>query len=365
MIRTSDMGRRGPLPRKRRKIADWVRREIVRGEFREGDLLPDRKWFMREFAANRHSVQNAFDELVKSGFVNAVRGHGTRVADRMPFANRYLLLVKSVPDDAGSRIFAAALKVAAKKASARRGVVFEVADIADAPSGSHEYDEFLVRIRRHDFAGVFCQNVTKGHGFETVTNIDYVPIVFVGVRSDKTMGRFAQGIGGWASSDVYRRLFADCRDAGRRRIAVFSPIPVGDVAVRRERVAALAAEAGLEIVPGGYQMFSMRVWNDYQYRSFLELFFASDAGRAAEAVVLADDNFLVPFVDVCRERFGREAKSRFFIASHCNRPMIPKTDFPVCFRGIDWTATLEAFIDYSSDVRAHVRSVREPKAVLF
>jgi hypothetical protein len=70
-------------------------------------------------------------------------------------------------------------------------------------------------------------------------------------------------------------------------------------------------------------------------------------------------------VDVCRERFGREAKSRYFIASHCNRPTIPNTDFPVSFHGIDWLATLETFIDYSSDVRAHVRSVREPKAVLF
>jgi len=35
------MGKRGPLPRKRLKIADWVRREIVKGTYREGERLPD------------------------------------------------------------------------------------------------------------------------------------------------------------------------------------------------------------------------------------------------------------------------------------------------------------------------------------
>lgn len=363
--RTSDMGRRGPLPKKRRKIADWVRHEIVKGRYRGGDPLPDRNWFMREFAANRHSVQNAFDELCRDGFVEAVRGHGTRVARAMPFAGRYLMLVKSAPDDAGSRLFANALRESAAVVSRRRGVKFDIADIADAPLGSREYIDILSRIKSHFYAGVFAQSVTKGHGFETVTNIDNVPIAFQGARSDRAMGSAVVGLGGWASDEVYRRHFADCRDSGVRRIAVFAPIPVGDVALRREELSDLATKYGLKIVRCGYQAFSMRVWNDYAFRRFLELFLSSDAGREAEAVVLADDNFLVPFAEVCRAELGGKADSRYVVLSHANRPMLPKTDFPARFHGFDWPATIESFIDYAEDIRAFRSEPRRPAAVMF
>ena len=362
--RTSDMGRRGPLPKKRRKIADWVKHEIVKGRFSEGDPLPDRSWFMREFAANRHSVQNAFDELRCEGFVEAVRGHGTRVARVMPFAGRYLMIVKSVPDDAGSRFFAKALGDAAAVVSRRRRVKFDITDIADAPYGSQEYADVLSRVRSHFYAGVFVQSVAKGHGFDTVTNIDDVPIVFPGVRSDKAMGSAACAVKGWTTDDIYRAHFAECKAAGKRKIAVFAPIPVGDIALRREKLDALAAEHGLEIVRGGYQAFSMRVWNDYAFRRFLELFFSSDAGREAEAVVLADDNFLVPFAEICRAELGDKADGRYLVLSHANRPNLPKTDFPVRFHGFDWPATLESFIDYAEDVRAFRGRPRLPTAVM-
>ena len=365
LCRTSDMGRRGPLPKKRRKIADWVRHEIVKGRYRGGDALPDRNWFMREFAANRHSVQNAFDELRREGFVEAIRGHGTRVTRVMPFAGRYLMLVKSAPDDAGSRLFANALKESVAVVSRRRGVKFDIADIADAPSDSQRYADLLSRIRSHFYAGVFAQSVTKGHGLETVTNIDNVPIAFQGARSDLAMGSAAVGLGGWASDEVYRRHFADCRDSGVRRIAVFAPIPVGDVALRREKLSELAAKYGLKIVRCGYQAFSMRVWNDYAFRRFLELFFSSDAGREAEAVVLADDNFLVPFAETCRAELDEKADSRYVVCSHANRPNLPKTDFPVRFHGFDWPTTIESFIDYAEDVRAFRSEPRRPEAVMF
>lgn len=365
IARTRGMGARGPLPRKRLKIEDWVRRKIVCGEFGPGSGLPDRDWFMREFSANRHSVQNAFESLKRDGFVEAVRGRGTRVVPRLPFDGRYLLVVRSSPEDVGTRFFAHALKTAAGEVARRRNVSFDVTDVADAPAGSTAYEEILFRVRNHVYAGVFTQTVTKDHGFDTITNINDVPIVFPNARSDRAMGSAAASIRGWATEEIYRLHFAECRAMGCRRIAVISPIPVGDVALRRERIASIAANEGLEIVRGGYQVFSMRVWNDYQYRCFLELFFMSDAGREAEAVVLADDNFLVPFVETCRTLFGRDAAKRYRLFSHGNRPNLPQTDFPVVFHGFDWIATLDTFVDYSEDVRAHVPEPRRPVAVLF
>ena len=71
--RTLDMGRRGPLPRKRIQIEDWVRREIVRGGLKPGDALPSREWFRTRFTPNLNMVQRAFDELRREGSSAAMR----------------------------------------------------------------------------------------------------------------------------------------------------------------------------------------------------------------------------------------------------------------------------------------------------
>lgn len=366
-IRTEDMGRRGPLPKKRMKIADWVRREIVRGKFAAGERLPDRKWFEANFAANQHSVQTAFDLLSDEGFVKAVPGHGTCVAKVLPYDGKFLLILHSDTVNAGSHLFAEALKESAKIVSSRRNVEFEIAAVPKSEEETQAYDAFLARVRAHRYAGVFAQTIAKWRGENVVTNIDDVPIAFIGKRDEHVHGSLVVGIESETGiyTDVYRRHFASCRDAGKRKVAVFAAMPVGDVPVEEAEFRQFAKRNGVDVVPCGYQIFSMRAWNEVSFKYFLDLFFASDAGRSAEAVVLSDDNFLAPFAERCRAAFGADAEKRYLILSHCNRPHPPKTDIPAVFHGIDWPTVLSNFVTYATAIRHGDKNAIVPKVVLF
>ena len=84
-------GARGPEPKKRIRLVDWVRNGVAEGRLKPGSALPDRNWFERKFGATRATVQLAFDQLAREGFTVAARRRGTFVAERPPFAGRYLL----------------------------------------------------------------------------------------------------------------------------------------------------------------------------------------------------------------------------------------------------------------------------------
>ena len=173
--RTLDMGRRGPLPRKRIQIEDWVRREIVQGRLKPGAALPSREWFRARFTPNLNMVQRAFDELRREGFVETVPGHGSRVAASLPFPGRYLLLTRSDVRDAGTNYFAPALRAAAKALERLRGVVFDVRNVEDCANGRDAYGRMMEDVRRHRYAGVVAQAANAVRDLDCVTNIDDVP----------------------------------------------------------------------------------------------------------------------------------------------------------------------------------------------
>ena len=360
-------GKRGPIPKKRMRLKDWVRREIVRGSYPPGSRLPDRDWFMREFATTRQLVTQAFAELRSEGFVRAVRGHGTRVVDVLPFANRYLLLVKGAELDAGSHLCAPALAEAAKVVERTRGVFFEVRGLVDAPPESDDYAAMLARVRRHHYAGVFTQQVTKGHDLDVVSNVDDVPCAFMGRRNELTQGSRAVELEGYTdfTGRVLGLHLESCRDAGKGSVAIFKQLPVSRDPGSFEAMAQKVAAFGLRLVPNGYHAVAMDKWDEPVFRQLVRLFLASDAGRDAEAIVLTDDNFLKPFAEELKAALGRSAGKRYFITCLGNAPLLPRTDLSVCFHGVDWTATLSAFVDYSEACRATGRPHAAPSVVLF
>ena len=360
-------GKRGPIPKKRMHLKEWVRREIVRGHYPRGSRLPDRDWFMSEFATNRKLVQQAFDELKAEGFVRAVPGHGTLVATRYPFEGRYLVLVKGVGLDAGAHIFAAALEKSTRELSAERGISFDIRGLSDAPPESADYARILEDVRAQRYAGVFVQGLGKRQGLDTVTNVDDVPSVFLGPRNECTQGSLAASLCdhmGLANM-LLQRLLAGCAAKGCKRIALFAGLPVsrnpGTFAEMSRRV----AEYGLELVPNGYHTVAMDKWDQPVFRQLVRLVFASDAGRAADAVVLADDNFLRPFAEELRAVYGEEAIRRYALFCLGNAPLLPETGFPVEFHGIDWKMMLASFVDYCESCRTDGRRHPAPRLIPF
>ena len=357
VMRTAGMGRRGPLPVKRSKIADWVRRAIAVGEYAAGERLPDRSWFQAKFGANPTSVQCAFNKLKEDGLVRSVSGHGTSVADPLPFAGRYLLLLKGEQRDGGSRFFSAALAAAAKQIARRRKVCFEIRSLVEAGVDSVEYAEMLSQVRRQRYAGVFAQGASYNRDLDTVTNVDNVPIALFEARSVLAQGSQVVAMEGIRDFNerALRCHLEDLRARGCRKIAIF--YPRGVRSADAESVLPDVREAGLELVSEGFHTTDITLWDERQFRRLVRLFLSSDGGKAADGVILGDENFLLPFAAACRELLGDGADGRYAVSSHCNFPLLPKCDFPTGFHGVDCLAMLESFVEY---VDARRRAVRRP-----
>ena len=365
-IRVDGMGKRGPLPKKRKKVLDWVRHNIATGVLKPGDRLPDRKWFREKFDIANYPVQLSFDELIADGLVKTVSGHGTTVVENLPFRNRYLLLVGARHEDASVNLFAPALRVAAQKAAARRGATFDILELADEKEPSVAYAQMMEDVRHLRYAGVFVQTVTEeGHGLDVVTNVDDVPMAYFARRSELTQGRLAKQIKIYGMEwveQLYARHFESCREKGCRSVAVFCPLI--DEYNDPKPIRRLAEKNGLELVENGYHQFNMRYWNPCQFRRLLDLFLKSDAGRAADAVVLGDDNMLETFAERCRNVYGAKAESRYFVSCHCNFPCPPRSDFPAVFHGPDLEHSFDTFMNYAEDCLAGVRKPRLPEVVV-
>ena len=61
-------------------IAETLRAEIARGNYRQGDRLPTEAELAARFAVNRHTVRRALADLAAAGLVHARRGAGVFVA---------------------------------------------------------------------------------------------------------------------------------------------------------------------------------------------------------------------------------------------------------------------------------------------
>lgn len=66
------------------QIADAIRRDITAGVLQPGDRLPSVRDLATELRINPNTVQHAFRELDQAGLLEASRGQGTFVAERVP-----------------------------------------------------------------------------------------------------------------------------------------------------------------------------------------------------------------------------------------------------------------------------------------
>ncbi len=61
------------------QIEDYLRRRLISGELRPGDVLPTEAELCRTFHVSRFTVRQALDRLVREGLLTRQRGRGTTV----------------------------------------------------------------------------------------------------------------------------------------------------------------------------------------------------------------------------------------------------------------------------------------------
>jgi DNA-binding LacI/PurR family transcriptional regulator len=101
------------------ELAGTLRARIVRGRWKPGGRLPDRKALAGELGTCQRTLQDALDQLVEEGFVEVgPRKKGTLVATHPPHLSRYRLIFPFGPDDWGQ--FWHALEAAARELTTER-----------------------------------------------------------------------------------------------------------------------------------------------------------------------------------------------------------------------------------------------------
>jgi len=67
-----------------RQLVDQVRRHVASGRITSGDFLPSVRQVALELEVNAMTVSKAYSLLERDGVVELVRGHGMRIAKRLP-----------------------------------------------------------------------------------------------------------------------------------------------------------------------------------------------------------------------------------------------------------------------------------------
>ena len=364
--RAPDMGRRGPLPWKRERIAQWVRRRIARGEIAPGEALPSREWFVRKFTPNPRTVQEAFDELRRDGLVETVRGHATRVARRMPFEGRYLLLTKAMAEDAGSRLFARALAAAAGELERTRGIAIDVKPLSNVEEMTPEYMRVLDSVRRQQYAGVVMQSLNDLQIIESVANIDDVPITYFGRAGLSTQGNCAKRLYAGASengiisyADEFALHCGDIAAAKAEAVAVFAPL-MAHAPWLESRHREIAAGHGLKIAKNGYHEVNMYNWHPREFRRLAATVLSLPWIDARTAFAVEDDNLLSILEEELVRRFGKGIAKKMCVCCHANSPILPKSALDVKFHGMDCAATLASALNYADACRSNERNPPPP-----
>jgi DNA-binding GntR family transcriptional regulator len=87
---------------KYRVIKDNLQKKIQKGIFGVGDYLPSENELCRHYSVTRTTSRRALDELMKEGFIEKVKGKGSRVRERRKSLG--LLTVKGFSEVVGDNI---------------------------------------------------------------------------------------------------------------------------------------------------------------------------------------------------------------------------------------------------------------------
>ena len=359
----------------RLRIETWVRDCTALGLFKPGARLPERTWFRDRFKTSLGAVQSAFDSLAAQGFVRSIPGKGSFVSPRLPFEDRYLLILMSLGEEIEG--VDAALLAAARRQEKRLGVRWDVEQTL--VHVKPHYAEQIEAIASQRYAGVCIRAAIPKHGNRggpaRYATLDHVPIC-------SCLGSHPVDYGSHAchmaipGPETTERLFAACRAAGRRRPLVVD-YTLQAAPARRDTTLRAAATAGLEVDPRRYVQCTFS--SPEQTRLILDLALSHPAAEGIDSAVCLMDNLCEPLCEALREHFdalgdgtpwghglpargsgsvtGRQPvppgkRHDIAVFSAGSFPVTQKPCLPVEWHGEDWDATLDGFVAWCRAIHA-------------
>ncbi|MBQ9726313.1 MAG: helix-turn-helix domain-containing protein [Kiritimatiellae bacterium] len=344
-----------------------IRDRIATGAVRPGARLPAPAAEAARRGVGETTLRRAYRALEREGFlVPGARGAGPAAADDAPDRGRHLLVLGAAPKTPESLDgFDRALRAAAKALGAARGVAFDEARPGRDVSAP-DYARLRADCLRRRWQGVFFRNFAAEETDHpaSIPRLPGLPMSGCWLRPRRISPRVLP-VEGWGGvpDRVAAALVEECRAAGRRQIVFLAArTPQNEPNEREAALRAAAARAGLRCGPFGFQTLSLT--DPAQTRRLFDLL-VSHPLAAFDAVAVLNDNLLRPFCDALLAARGAARARRVFLASHGNAPLLPEVPLPVVFRGVDATATLVSYLDWSDALRAGERKVPGPAVAFF
>jgi len=306
----------------RERVVAGLRARIVAGEYRPGDRLPTRAELERLHETTPVTIQRAFDQLVREGFVVARGRQGTFVTERPPHLCRYALVFpyRDRPERPWPQ-FWRALAAEAQALTQSNGHALSFCYGNETQQDRDEYDSLEADVLAHRLAGlIFASRPFYLRG-SPVLEAPGIPRVAIMAAPEPPNVR-AIDLSGDLLGYGLRHLF----ELGRRRIAVVT------VPQLQKKTTAALREAGFDVPPYWIQAASPEA--PETARGAVHLLMASNPGCRPDGLIIVDDN-LVPPATAGLVDAGLRAPEDVAVVGHANFPHATPSAVPIMRLGYD------------------------------
>lgn len=325
-------------------ITTELRNEIIRGDLKPGDRMPDRQSLTESFGSSPVTVQAAMRRLAAEGFVEVgARKLGTFVTRRPPHLHHYKLLFPQQPDTRNE--FWRVLRDQACDLGASSEDEFTFFYGMSGHRDIRSFEALVEDVEYGRIAGlIFASSAAE---FRGTPILDHPGIPRVALaREDQLPGVPKLGID---LDSFCAQAVAHLRAAGRTRIAVLIGGRTTDdhCPVARAFEQAMAAN-GLTVGPAWIQF--VPIWSRMGARQAVRLLLHGSQSARPDGLIVTDDNFL-PSATQGVVDAGVAAPEKLAVVTVANFPASVEALTPVTRIGFDVRAVLE-------DLAATVDAVR-------
>ena len=324
------------------RIAEALRGRILAGQYPVGGRLPTRKEMGGEFGASGITIQRAFEELLRDGFVVSRGCAGTFVAERPPHTSRFGIIFPSPrprdPSTPASRwsTFYAEMINAATEIEQQEGVHFSFYYGFYQSTGSADYPRLAADVEAGRLAGLVIIQATIGlAGAPVLSHPHCPPIVMTGesLVPGATAVNFDYGVFIDAALDHFAA-------AGRRRVAAIALWGGGSDAVHWDHLRTACERRGLENRPHWNQIVGPERFEAANH--VVQLLMHGD--ERPDALLIADDH-LVEHATAGLAACGVRGANDLDVVAWSNLPYTPTAHVPVRFIGPDMREFVHTCID--------------------
>ncbi len=346
----------GRPPAKKDRVVRELRSLIVTGNYPPLSRLPTQRRLSRQFRVSPVTVQQAFDQLARDGFIQARGPLGTYVAPRPPHTSQLALIFPDVPSTSPRIRFWTALSNCAidvdrdPASELRIRVLYGI----KADDGNEDYLALCRDLRAQRIAGlIFACHPSMYEGTPLLDTAGMpaatrVAITSVGIETCPDLSRV--NLDGDSFLD---RAFDLLASRGRSRVALLT-VPGMSQAWLGGFRSRLEARG---MTTRDYWMQSPALDHPETARQLTHLLMHADQARRPDALVIADDNFVEHATHGLLDA-GVRVPDDMDVVAHCNFPWPTPSAVPVTRIGFDARQVLDACLE-AIDAARHGRGPTE------